>query len=385
MNLSIANFIRLNKVFVIWTAFAGLLYLFRDMFGLVFITFVMCFITHGLTSHRFRLGGHLHRRFLVGVIYLLFLILVGSFIVFIVPRLAAEARSFTEQLPNTLATIEKWLDAQVPEDSSLEPVVDRVRHMLTPEQVIIRGWTMGWGAMEKGFHYVTWFFLGLLFSFLIMLDLPNLTRSIRELRFTRAALVYEETVDSVILFAKVVGENFRAQIMVSTVNTILTAVGLKILGIDGAALLCTLVFLCGLIPVLGVLISSIPIGLMAVNTGGVTLGLWAGVMIAIIHMIEAYILNPRIVSRVMRINPVMTLLILYIAHSLIGLWGMLLGVPISIYIYRQLILGGRREPRSAGEMPAESPKIAAGPEAPATGGQEAPATGGEEAQDGAAV
>jgi predicted PurR-regulated permease PerM len=64
-------------------------------------------------------------------------------------------------------------------------------------------------------------------------------------------------------------------------------------------------------------------------------------MITIIHLIEAYILNPRIVSRVMRINPVMTLIILYIAHSLLGLWGMLLGVPIAVYIYRHLILARR--------------------------------------------
>ncbi|MDR2724593.1 MAG: AI-2E family transporter [Candidatus Adiutrix sp.] len=341
MDLSLSNFFRVNKVFIIWTAFAGLLYLFRDMFGLVFITFVMCFVTHGLTSSR-RFRGHLHRRFLVALIYLLFLLLVVSFIVFLVPRLLAEARNFTNQLPATLQTIEAWLIAQMPEGSGLEPVVDRIRLMLTPEQLIIRAWAVGWGAVERSFHYVTWFFLSLLFSFLIMLDLPRLTRSIRELRFTRASLVYEETVDSVILFAKVVGENFRAQILISAINTVLTSIGLQVLGVGGAVLLSTLVFFCGLIPVLGVFISSVPIVLMAVNTGGVTLGIWAVVMITLIHMLEAYILNPRIVSRVMRINPVMTLLILYIAHSLIGIWGMLLGVPIAVYIYRQLILGGAR-------------------------------------------
>ena len=66
------------------------------------------------------------------------------------------------------------------------------------------------------------------------------------------------------------------------------------------------------------------------------LGLWAVVMIIAIHMIETYVLNPRIVSSVMHINPVMTLIILYIAHSLIGMWGMLLGVPIAVYIYRKI-------------------------------------------------
>ncbi len=338
MSFSIASFARTNRVILIWTAFGALLYLFRDMFGLVFITYIMCFITHGLTHKLYR-TARLRRRFMVVIIYILFLGLIAGFLFFLTPRLVNEAKNFTEQLPATLNTIETWVDSSLAENSTLAPVAERIKTFLTPEQMIVKGWGIGRGALERSVHYASWFFLGLLFSFLIMLDLPRLTRSVRELRFTRLALVYEETASSVMLFAKVVGENFRAQMMISTVNTILTAIGLRILGVEGAVLLCTLVFFCGLIPVLGVFISSVPIILMAVNTGGVSLGLWAAVMIVVIHLIEAYILNPRIVSAVMHINPVLTLIILYIAHSLIGLWGMLLGVPISVYIYRQLIVG----------------------------------------------
>ena len=169
-----------------------------------------------------------------------------------------------------------------------------------------------------------------------MLDLPRFSRGVRGLRFTRLAESYRETSDSIVLFAKVVGENFRAQLMISAVNTILTAICLYLLEVKGIALLCTIVFMCGLIPVLGMFISSVPIILMAINSGGITLGLWAVVMIIAIHMLEAYVLNPRIVSSVMHINPVMTLIILYIAHSVIGMWGMLLGVPIAVYIYRKI-------------------------------------------------
>ena len=339
MSFSIARFARTNKVFLIWTAFAALMYLFRDMFGLVFITYIMCFITGGLTHKLHRSSAKLRRRFTVVVIYMLFLAAITCFIFFVMPRLFSEAKNFTDQLPKTLETINTWLDSNLSENESLASVSDRIKTLLTPDQMILRGWGMGFKALEKGVHYVSWFFLGLLFSFLIMLDLPRLTRSVRALRFTRLSAVYEETADSVMLFAKVVGENFRAQIMISAVNTSLTFIGLQILGVGGTVLLCTVVFICGLIPVLGVFISSVPIILMAVNTGGVTLGGWAVMMIVIIHLIEAYILNPRIVSAVMHINPVMTLIILYIAHSLIGMWGMLLGVPISVYIYRQLVIG----------------------------------------------
>ncbi|MBR3879994.1 MAG: AI-2E family transporter, partial [Mailhella sp.] len=127
--------------------------------------------------------------------------------------------------------------------------------------------------------------------------------------------------------------------------TVLTAICLNILDVKAIALLCTLVFMCGLIPVLGVFISSVPIVLMAINSGGIELGLWAVVMIIVIHLIEAYVLNPRIVSSVMHINPVMTLIILYIAHSVMGMWGMLLGVPIAVYIYRKISKSVEKAPK----------------------------------------
>lgn len=349
MTFNIKTFIRENKVVFIWAAFGALLFLFRDLFGLVFITYVMCFITHSVTEtahHKFKLN----RRFVVVVVYLIFLIAIAALATLVLPRLLGEARNFGEQIPVSLRKIESW--AATLDNSYALPALERVREFLSPDQMIMRGWTIGRAFLEKGLQYGSWFFIGLLFSFLIMLDLPKLLRGVRSLRFTRLAEVYDETADSVALFAKVVGENFRAQLIISAVNTLLTAIGLYFLGVKAIVLLCTVVFFCGLIPVLGVFISSVPIFLMAVNTGGIMLGLWSMVLVVVIHAIEAYFLNPRIVSAVMSINPVMTLIILYIAHSLIGIWGMLLGVPISVYIYRQIILGGDKEKQRAGEKEA---------------------------------
>ncbi|MDL2320940.1 AI-2E family transporter [Desulfosarcina sp. OttesenSCG-928-B08] len=342
MSFDMGQFVRTNKVFLIWTAFAALLYLFRDMFGLVFITYVMCFITNSVT-HWFHKKFKCNRRLMVVSVYLLFLILLGIILFFLIPRLLAEAKNFTVQLPRAIGILDQWIETHAAQNNILIPVLRQMREAITPEHMILRGWDIGRRFLETGLHYVSWFFLGLLFSFLIMLDLPRLMISVRKLRFTRLALVYKETGNSLVLFAKVVGESFRAQLMISAVNTLLTAIGLTFLGIKGAVLLCTVVFFCGLVPVLGVFISSVPIFLMAVNNGGINLGLAGIAMIVVIHLVEAYVLNPRIFSAVMHINPVFVLIILYVAHSLIGMWGMLLGVPISVYIYHQLVV--RHTPR----------------------------------------
>jgi predicted PurR-regulated permease PerM len=40
----------------------------------------------------------------------------------------------------------------------------------------------------------------------------------------------------------------------------------------------------------------------------------------------------------LKINPLLTLIILYVGHSLFGLWGVLLGVPVAVYVYRYILM-----------------------------------------------
>jgi len=343
---SISSFIHTNRSYVIWIAFGAILYLFRSLFGLLFITYILCFLTSSVT-HALRKKFHLNRKLIIVVLFSALLALAVAFLRYIPPRLFAEAMNFTEQLPGSVRTIKVWMDNQLGSNEVIAPLLEQLRHTLTPETTAGKAWEIALGALNRGFHYISWFFLAMLFSFLIMLDLPHLSHSVRNLRYTRVADIMREISNSIALFARVVGENFRAQLIVSAVNTTLTFIGLNVLGVKAVVLLSTIVFVCGLIPVLGVFISSVPVVLMAVNSGGIGLGLWTVGLIIAIHLLEAYVLNPRIVSSVMHINPVMTLIILYIAHSIMGMWGMLLGVPIAVYAYHKISMPeGKKLPPS---------------------------------------
>ncbi|MBP3731520.1 MAG: AI-2E family transporter, partial [Mailhella sp.] len=291
----ISAFLRINRTYMIWLAFAAILYVFRSMFGLLFMAYIMCFIS-GSISHALRRRFHVNRRLIIVCIFSALLIVVAAFLRFIPPRLFAEAISFTEQLPSSMHTVNAWFDAKLGDNELIAPMLEQARHVLTPELAAMKAWGIARGVLEKGLHYFSWIFLAMLFSFLIMLDLPRLSQGVRRLRFTRLSGALHEVSNSVVLFARVVGENFRAQLIVSAVNTALTAAGLYFLGVKAVVLLCTMVFICGLIPVLGVFISSVPVMLMAINSGGMELGLWAVVLITAIHLLEAYVLNPRIVS-----------------------------------------------------------------------------------------
>jgi predicted PurR-regulated permease PerM len=123
------------------------------------------------------------------------------------------------------------------------------------------------------------------------------------------------------------------------VNSILTSLGFLILGIPSIALLATIVFFFSYIPVVGVIISTIPAALLAFETGGVSLVLWLIVMILVVHTIEAYAMNPLIYGHHMKMHPVAILVILLVGEHLFGIWGLLLGVPMAAFI-RTYVLGG---------------------------------------------
>src|SRR5690606_19493315 len=101
----------------------------------------------------------------------------------------------------------------------------------------------------------------------------------------------------------------KAQATIAVVNTVLTLIGLLLLGIPLVAMLTVIVFVCSFIPVLGVFISTTPIVLVALNAGGPMLSLAAVAMVVVIHTVEAYLLNPIIYSRHLKLNPVFTLII----------------------------------------------------------------------------
>jgi predicted PurR-regulated permease PerM len=128
-------------------------------------------------------------------------------------------------------------------------------------------------------------------------------------------------------FSMVIG----AQIIISVINTVLTTIFLLCNGYPYAPLLIVFVFLCGLLPVVGNLISnSLIVGV------GFTLsphtGIYALIFLIAIHKLE-YFLNSKIVGR--RINSPMwlTLIGLIVGERLMGITGMILA-PVLLHFLK---------------------------------------------------
>jgi predicted PurR-regulated permease PerM len=353
MEFNLQRFFDTNKKILIWTVFFSLLYLLRGLFGLLFLSYILSYIFFNIMQ-RVESRVRINQRLLIVLIYIVFLAVITMLALYIVPSLGSESKLFVKQMPKTISDLQAYLDRMAGQQEQFAPAFERLREGISLEALFGVDQDTVLALAVKFFNSVTgfisFFLIGILFSFLILFDYPNLQNRAKSIQNTRLKDIYTETAESVIQFALVVGEAFQAQIIVAIINTTLTTIGLYILDIHPIVVLSTIVFFAGLVPVLGTFISSAPICLLAFNTGGIQLVLIAVVMIIFVHTIETYVLNPRIVSAVLKINPVLVLIILYIGHSLFGLWGVLLGVPVAVYIFRYAIrehLPEIREPVTA--------------------------------------
>lgn len=121
-----------------------------------------------------------------------------------------------------------------------------------------------------------------------------------------------------------------AQLIISTINTVLTAIFVIVLHLPYAVVVIGVSFLCGLIPVVGNLISNtIIVGIGF--TVSPNMALAALVFLVVIHKLE-YILNSKIVGWRIH-NPLwLTLIFLVVGERLLGIAGMILAPVILNYI-----------------------------------------------------
>ena len=132
-------------------------------------------------------------------------------------------------------------------------------------------------------------------------------------------------------FATVMG----AQITISLINTALTGLFVVAVRMPHAPLLIAITFLCGLVPIIGNLVSNTIIVFVAL-TVSLKLAIGALVFLVLIHKLE-YFLNSKIIGSRIR-NPVwLTLIALIIGERLMGIPGLILAPVVLNYLRVEML------------------------------------------------
>ena len=215
-----------------------------------------------------------------------------------------------------------------PQQLSFEKVLENVKLLLDQVGGIINSTLsiFSWGLV---------FLIGIVYFVFILLDFENLGRGFISL-FPKTLRPTIRTISMDL--DRYMNNYFRGQALVAMSVGILLTIGFNIIGLPLATAMGIFIGILNFIPYMQAL-GIIPLGLasllMAAQTGEnafVCMLLAYGVLM-IVQIIQDMIIVPHIMGQTMGMRPSLILLVLSIWGYLLGFFGMLIALPITMFIY----------------------------------------------------
>jgi predicted PurR-regulated permease PerM len=168
------------------------------------------------------------------------------------------------------------------------------------------------------------FFVLIVITFYLLLERKNLDRYLLILFGKKDEGKAEKLIDKV---EERLGGWIRAQITLMVFISLISYLGLRLLGIDFALPLALLAGILEIVPNVGPILASIPAILAGLTTSPL-LALAVAALYFLIQQIENVVVVPKVMERVAGVNPLVTILALTIGFKLAGAAGAILSVPV---------------------------------------------------------
>ena len=277
-----------------------------------------------------------------------FAIIIGAIFILIfmiVPEVGRTVTEVSKNIPNYIERLEHWWNQMskeleniyvtLPEiDIDWKQVGATIADFLTRGSKSIFSTTVG--ITTSIFGGIFSFIVGFIFSIYILFQKENLSRQIKKILY---AYLKEDTVKSILSIAKMAGVTFSkfvtGQLTEAIIIGLLCFIGMKIFSIPYATMISTLIGFTALIPLVGAFIGTAFGAVMILMVDPVK-ALWFIVFIIILQQLEGNIIYPRIVGKSVGLPGLWVLVAITVGGSLLGIFGMLLSVPICSVLYALL-------------------------------------------------
>ncbi len=221
-------------------------------------------------------------------------------------------------------------------DTTLEQYLDNM--LIYSEQIVRNLIVFGRGVISRVVGSLMTLVLTFMLAAFILIDTPRIMTFFRSLVPPENRSEYDDILKGI---DRGLGGVIRGQFIICAVNGTLTGIGLMILGVKYSVILALLATVFSLVPIFGTILSTIPSVGIAL-TQSLTLGFLTLIWIIIIHLIEANLLNPKIMGTSARIHPALVVFALVAGEHAYGLFGALLAVPV-FSIFQTLFLYFRKK------------------------------------------
>ena len=312
------------------------IYLLRDFMTVLLLTFVFIYIFNSVQNILYRFvrraipvkWAAITRTVITALIYLLFLsllIIIGRiYAPLIVRQLAAlvsKSSAYIADLqhntaPNNLFTrIFSFVSSNV----------DISKYAASGGNALI-GYLANIGTVGMNI------FVSLILSLFYMLEKGRIRQFLRRFQSSRIAWAYDDIRFFCVKFTHSFGKVLQTQILISFINAMLSIIMLMVLNFPYVLGLGAMIFILGLVPVAGVFISLVPLSIIAYSIGGLTKVIYILILVAVLHTLESYILNPKLMSQKTKMPVFFTFLVLLLSEHFLGVWGLIVGLPLTMFV-----------------------------------------------------
>ena len=187
-------------------------------------------------------------------------------------------------------------------------------------------------GISKGFIY---FIFALVLNFLLFSEKIFIAKIFTSERDSLMTYLYNFTSKRIGLFYLFFKKVMGGQVIISLINAIITLVIVLILDLPHKISLVCLIFICGLMPIIGNIISNTILSVTALFSRGLAAFAICLIFLVIIHKLE-YFLNSKIIGSIVNLPMFVTLLSLLLGQALLGVWGIIIAIPVVLFIKREL-------------------------------------------------
>lgn len=298
------------------------LYLLRSMIDLILLTFIFAFLVTRLENVILK-RVRIPRKLIVIVLYTLVALFLYVAIVHFLPILIDQISQLVDSLVKIYNNppdnaIAKWIVGFLKE-SNIE------KYLQTGVDFIIASLS-GIGSVGLSF------FLALILSLFFSLEKERVTSFTGQFLTSKVGFIFKEAAFFGKKFVGTFGVVLEAQLMIALVNTVITTIALYLMDFPQLLSLSIMVFVLGLIPVAGVIISCVPLVLIAYSVGGLQDVFYILLTVVIVHAIETYILNPKLMSSKTNLPVFYTFIVLIFSETFFGVWGLIVGIPVFVFL-----------------------------------------------------
>lgn len=319
---SMLNLNLLRKIGVI-AALIGLVYSMRSLADLFLLTFFLTFIFYNIQKFIFRILYRfipaVNRKEIAVVVYISLCSLLGIILYIYTPVTIKQLMVITHQMYNlNLNNLKGKVDSRIINSISKINIQGYIGN--SSRNIINSLSEVG----EWGFNVL----ISLILSFMFILEKEEIQKFMLKFSDSKIGFMYDSMVYYGRMFLNSFGKIMRIQMITAGISAAVTLMWLTLIGFHQALGFAIMMFIFTLVPVIGILICLVPLSIVAFKMGGIMKLINVLIMIVVLHILESYAIKPKLMAMEIRIPMFITFVILVVSEHFMGVWGLLLGLPL---------------------------------------------------------